>query len=215
MTFFDDHKYKEIEDLIAKKYRKSTIIVAISKNHTIESVKKAIFSGVRVFGENRVQEAYDKFYILKKAQSDLELHLTGPLQTNKVKKALDIFDVFQTLDREKLANEFHKYEPIIKNKRFFIQINIGKEKTKSGIFPEDASDFIDYCKNDLKINIIGLMCIPPNKINPEEFFLQMKKIAHSKNIKNLSMGMSNDYESAIKCGADYIRIGTALFGKRK
>ncbi len=215
MTFFDDQKYKEIKDLIAKKYRKSTIIVAVSKNHPIESVKKAIFSGVRVFGENRVQEAFDKFYILKKTQNDIELHLTGPLQTNKTKKALEIFDVFQTLDREKLANEFYKHEKIIKHKRFFIQINIGKEKTKSGIFPEDASDFIDYCKNDLKINIIGLMCIPPNKTHPEEFFLQMKEIACSKNIKNLSMGMSNDYEYAIKCGADYIRIGTALFGKRK
>jgi len=212
---FNTQKYKEINSLITNKYRKNTIIVAISKNHPLESVNEAIFAGVRIFGENRVKEAFDKFYNLKKEKKDIELHLTGPLQTNKVKKALEIFDVIQTLDREKLANELNKHQDVIKNKIFFIQVNIGKEKTKSGILPEDTCGFVDYCRHDLNINISGLMCIPPNDQNPEKYFLEMKKIASEKKVSLLSMGMSNDYEYAIKAGADYIRIGTALFGERK
>ena len=211
---FNIEKYKEIREKISKKYHKSTIIVAVSKNHPLESVKDAVLLGVRIFGENRVQEAFEKFSLLKQNHKDIELHLTGPLQTNKVKKALEIFDVFQTLDREKLANEFFKHKEAIKDKKFFIQINIGKEESKSGVFPEDASSFINYCKNDLQINVVGLMCIPPNEKNPEEYFLKMKQISVKNNIKLLSMGMSGDYEAAIKIGADYVRIGTALFGER-
>jgi len=211
---FNKEKYLEIKDIISNKYQKSCVIVAISKNHSMESVKEAISSNVRVFGENRVQEAFDKFYNLKKKHNDVELHLTGPLQTNKVKKALEIFDVIQTLDREKLAHEFIKHKELIKNKKFFIQLNVGKEKTKSGVLPEEATEFVDYCRNDLKINVVGLMCIPPFEKDPEPYFLEMKKIAGLAKIKLLSMGMSSDFEIAIKVGADYIRIGTALFGSR-
>jgi len=212
---FNSHKYREIKTFISDKYQKTVVIVAISKNHPYKSIQEAISFGVRVFGENRVQEAHEKFFGLKKEHKDIELHLTGALQTNKVKKALEIFDVFQTLDREKLAKEFYKFQEKIKEKKFFIQINIGKEKTKSGIWPEEAGDFIGYCKNDLKMNIVGLMCIPPYEKNPHEFFQNMKSIGKLNNVKLLSMGMSDDYEEAIKCGADFIRIGTALFGKRK
>ena len=180
----------------------------------IESVVEAVGFGVRIFGENRVQEAFQKFFEIKKNVLDLELHLTGPLQTNKVKRALEIFDVFQTLDREKLAKEFCKNQKSILNKKFFVQVNIGKEQTKSGIDPENSKEFIGYCKNDLNLNIVGLMCIPPNGQDPKPFFTHLKKIAKLSEVKLLSMGMSNDFEIAIECGADYVRVGTALFGKR-
>ena len=145
---------------------------------------------------------------------DLELHLTGPLQTNKVKNAIKIFDLFQTLDREKLANEFSKHVESIKNKVFFIQVNIGKEKNKSGIFPEEADDFIKYCMQDLKLNIAGLMCIPPINTNPTFYFKNLYNIAKGNNLIHLSMGMSGDYIDGLKCGASYIRVGTLLFGNR-
>ena len=214
---FNIKKYNEINDLIKKTLnnaKKRTKIVAISKYHTEQSVLEAIEAGVEIFGENRVQEAITKFSNLKKINNNLQLHLTGPLQTNKVKQALTIFDVFQTLDREKLANEFFKFKDICKNKYFFIQVNIGKESNKSGVYPEIANEFIEYCMGDLSLPIIGLMCIPPIKDDPEPHFRNLKKIAKQNNLIHLSMGMSSDYEKAILIGATYIRIGTALFGNR-
>ena len=189
-------------------------MVAVSKNHSVESIKTAINSGIRIFGENRVQEAEKKFTSLKSKFQNIELHLTGPLQTNKVKNAIKIFDLFQTLDREKLAKEFSKHTEFIKNKTFFIQVNIGGEKTKSGILPEIADDFIIYCRHDLKLNIAGLMCIPPINKNPKFYFKNLNDIAKRNNINHLSMGMSNDYIDGLKCGASYIRVGTLLFGNR-
>ena len=211
---FNSLNYQQILDNISKYANQKVKIVAVSKNHNIESIKKAINSGIRIFGENRVQEAERKFLNLKNIFQDLELHLTGPLQTNKVKSAIKIFDLFQTLDREKLANEFSKHNELIKNKVFFIQVNIGKEKTKSGILPEEADDFIGYCKKDLKLNIVGLMCIPPIDKNPKFYFKNLNDIAKRNKINHLSMGMSNDYVDGLKCGASYIRIGTLLFGSR-
>ena len=211
---FNQTTYKEINSFIEKNKQFHTKIVAISKNHSQKSVLEAIKSGVLVFGENRVQEATEKFFDLKQQNNSIELHLTGPLQTNKVKQSLEIFDIFQTLDREKLANEFSKYPEKINIKKFFIQINTGKETNKSGIFPESASEFIKYCTFDLRMPIVGLMCIPPINEKPKNHFLLLKKIGLENNIKNLSMGMSADYEEAVKCGASYIRVGTKLFGKR-
>ena len=147
--------------------------------------------------------------------SILNVQYADLLDEIEEKKALEIFDVIQTLDREKLAHELIKHKKLIKNKKFFIQLNVGKEKTKSGILPEEAIQFVNYCKNDLKINVVGLMCIPPFEKDPEPYFLEMKKIAGLAKIKLLSMGMSSDFEVAIKVGADYIRIGTALFGSRR
>ena len=144
----------------------------------------------------------------------MELHLTGPLQTNKVKDAVKLFDVFHTLDREKLAKEFFKLGEI-KNKKFFIQVNTGKEKTKSGIYLEELNQFINYCKIDLSLNIIGLMCIPPINDDPKKHFALLADNAKKNNLPHLSMGMSADYLDAIKLNATYIRIGTALFGERK
>lgn len=210
---FEIEKYKEIENFI-KKHGKLTKIIAISKNHPFEEVKKAISFGVKVFGENKVQEARSKFTKIKQDYKNIELHLTGPLQSNKVKIALEIFDVFQTLDREKLANTFNKHKILIKNKKFFIQINTGKESNKSGIFPENARNFISYCKNDLSLPVVGLMCIPPISDNPLDHFDLLKKISIESGIEYLSMGMSSDYEKAILAGATHIRVGTKIFGER-
>ena len=211
---FNKIKYSKIESFIKENSLGGAKIVAISKYHPAESIQEAINSGVRIFGENRVQEAINKYLKLKNIFTDIELHLTGPLQTNKVKSALQIFDVFQTLDREKLANEFFKYKEYFQEKKFFVQINTGKEVSKSGIYEESADEFIQYCLHDLKLPIVGLMCIPPSLDNPNAHFSLLRKIAAKNNLKQLSMGMSGDYKEAILAGATYIRVGTALFGSR-
>ena len=211
---FNFKKYQEIQGFI-RKYQKITKIVAISKNHPKESVIEALKHGVRIFGENRVQEAKTKFVELFQQYPNLELHFTGPLQTNKVKSALQIFQVFQTIDREKLANEFQKFPNLTKDKKFLIQVNTGKESSKSGVMPNETRDFIRYCVNELKLNIIGLMCMPPIAESPKLHFALLQKIAIENNINQLSMGMSNDYAEAVMLNATYIRLGTILFGKRK
>jgi len=210
---FNIKKFNEINDFL-KKTSNSAKIVAISKNHPQESVLEAINYGVRIFGENRVQEAKDKFQKIKKDKPEIELHLTGPLQSNKVKTAIPLFDVFHTLDREKIAKEFSKYKSSLENKKIFLQINIGKEKTKSGIFPEDAKDFLFFLKNEMKLSIYGLMCIPPAGENAEYYFNLLKQIANENGISNLSIGMSEDYMKALEFRPTYIRLGTILFGKR-
>ena len=199
---------KEIEDL-----GKKTKIVAVSKNHPREYVEEAIKYGVTLFGENRVQEAKTKFEELKQKHPSLELHLTGPLQTNKVKDAIRLFDVFHTLDREKLAREFLKHGDL-KNKKFFIQVNTGKEENKSGVTVEELRDFTSYCRNDLSLNVIGLMCIPPFDEDPNKHFALLQDEAKKNKLHELSMGMSSDYILAVKLNATYVRIGTALFGSR-
>ena len=210
---FDIDTYNKISQKI-EFLKKKTRIIAVSKNHPKKAVEIAISYGVKIFGENRVQEAYEKFEGLKKEKLNLELHLTGPLQTNKVKKATNLFDVFHTLDRERLAKEFFKVGGL-DNKKFFIQVNTGKEETKSGIYVEELSEFINYCKIDLSLNIIGLMCIPPVEDQPKKHFSILADEAKKNNLLYLSMGMSADYTDAIKLNASYIRIGTALFGERK
>ncbi|MBI04302.1 MAG: YggS family pyridoxal phosphate-dependent enzyme [Pelagibacteraceae bacterium] len=211
---FNFHKYTEIKEFIEKNGKK-TKIIAISKNHPKTAVSQALSHGIRVFGENRVQEAIDKFQDLKKNYSDIQIHLTGTLQTNKVKLALDWFDVFHTVDREKLVKEFLRYPDKLNGKDFFIQINTGLEGTKSGIDPDEAYDFINYCISEAKINVVGLMCIPPKDDDPLIHFGILEKIATKNNLKELSIGMSNDYKQAIMQNAKYIRLGTILFGERK
>ena len=211
---FNLPNYNKIESFIEKKSQNKVKIIAVSKYHSIESIQEAINSGLRIFGENRVQEAKSKYVKFKTIFKEIELHLTGPLQTNKVKRALQVFDVFQTLDREKLANEFYKYKESLQQKSFFIQINTGKEINKSGVYAESADEFIKYCLYDLNLPIIGLMCIPPLLENPGPHFSILRKIAAKNNLKQLSMGMSRDYEEAILGGATHVRVGTALFGSR-
>ena len=161
-----------------------------------------------------MQEALGKFAKLKETNKDIELHLTGPLQTNKVKKALKIFDVFQTLDRERLALEFSKNVDLIKNKKFFIQVNTGTEESKSGVYLSDVNEFIKFCQKDLELNIVGLMCIPPIKDDPEEHFIALNQLAKKNKLFQLSMGMSSDYKEGVLHGATCVRIGTTLFGDR-
>ena len=203
----------EILDFLKKNHKKSQII-AISKNHPRESVIQALNSGVRIFGENRVMEAKDKFLGLKTEYPQIELHLTGPLQSNKVKIAVNLFDVFHTLDREKIANEFSKYLNILKNKKIFVQVNTGEEKTKSGILPKDLKNFLNYCIYEKGLNIYGLMCIPPIDENPKTHFKLLQTMSKENNINELSIGMSSDYSDAIEFNPAYIRLGTILFGNR-
>jgi len=210
---FNSKKFNEINDFL-KKTNNSAKIVAISKNHPVQSVLEAINCGVHIFGENRVQEAQEKFEKIKLNNSKIELHLTGPLQTNKVKTAVTLFDVFHTLDREKVAREFSKYSEILINKKIFLQVNTGKEKTKSGIFPEDVTEFLFFLKDEMKLYIHGLMCIPPIDEDPTYHFSKLKNLANENKIDNLSIGMSDDYEKALKFDPTYIRLGTILFGKR-
>ena len=164
---FNLSKYKEIEKIIEKSGKK-TKIIAVSKNQSLEQVESAISNNVKIFGENRVQEAFTKFSQMQDKKKDIHLHLTGPLQTNKLKTAINIFHTFHTLDREKLIKEFGKYTDKIKNKEFFIQINTGKEETKSGVYPEDAEKFLKLCYFHGIKNIRGLMCIPPINDDPKK-----------------------------------------------
>ena len=211
---FDFTKYQEIQEIIKKSGRK-TKIVAISKNQTKDQVLEAISRKINIFGENRVQEASNKFTDLVFNEKNLELHLTGPLQTNKTKQALEIFNVFHTLDREKLLREFSKYPDKIKNKKFFIQVNTGKEDTKSGVYPENVKYFLDLCHSYGIENIEGLMCIPPIKEDPKKHFKLIQNISFDLGLEGLSIGMSSDYLEALEYNPTYIRLGTILFGKRK
>ena len=191
---------------------KGAEVIAVSKNHGTDAVRAAINAGQFLFGENRVQEAYSKFPEIKKEFTGVKLHLIGPLQTNKVKDALALFDVIQTLDREKLAKEFVKHGA---KQEMFIQVNIGREEQKAGIAPEETAAFYKFC-TDLGLNVVGLMCIPPADAEPSPFFKALIDIKNKINpALKLSMGMSGDYEGAASLGADFVRIGTAIFGERK
>jgi PLP dependent protein len=209
-SFEEYNKIRKNIDFLDKK----TEIVAVSKNHPLEDVEKAISCGLEIFGENRVQEAKFKFEEIKEKNKKIKLHLTGPLQTNKVNNALKLFDVFHTLDREKLLKELSKFPEIIKEKSFFVQLNTGKETTKSGIFPEDAKRFIELCKDYGVNNIEGLMCIPPINDNPKKHFQIIDELTKECGLDRPSIGMSSDYEHALLFDPKYIRIGTVLFGKR-
>ena len=191
-------------------------LVAVSKKQYDYNIDKAIECGQRVFGENRVQEALLRWQERIKTDNELELRLIGPLQTNKVKQSLELFNVIETIDREKLAKEIAKnFHKNVKTKSFYIQINTGNESQKSGLDPLQADTFIKYCINDLNLPIVGLMCIPPQDEEPSIHFLLLKKIASRNKLSELSMGMSNDYEEAIKFGATSVRIGSLFFGKRQ
>ena len=210
---FNIEKYQEILKNIEKAGKK-TKIIAISKNHPKQAVEEAISCGVNIFGENRVQEARLKFEELISQNKTLQLHLTGPLQTNKVKQALNLFNVFHTLDREKLLIELSKYPEKIKNKSFFIQVNTGKELSKSGIYPEDVNFFFNQCVAHGLNNILGLMCIPPINENPKKHFQIISDLSKEIGKNDTSIGMSSDYMEALSFNPTYIRLGTVLFGKR-
>jgi len=191
-------------------------LIAVSKKQEDYKINDALLCGQKFFGENRVQEAMQRWESRLKILNDLELRLIGPLQTNKVKQALKLFDVIETLDREKLAKEIkNNINDKIKTKSFYIQINTGDEIQKGGINVLEADNFINYCKNDLALPISGLMSIPPANEEPAMHFSLLKKIAYRNNLQKLSMGMSNDFEEAIKFGATSLRIGSMFFGERQ
>ncbi|MFP4098234.1 MAG: YggS family pyridoxal phosphate-dependent enzyme [Alphaproteobacteria bacterium] len=192
-------------------------LIAVSKHQTQENIQAALDSGQRLFGENRVQEAYKHWEEIKNNNTypDLKLHLIGPLQTNKVKEAVALFDVIETLDREKLARKLAgTMKEANKSLPCFIQVNTGEETQKAGITPQDLTDFLDFCQNECALNIIGLMCIPPIDDPAALHFALLRNLAQKHNLPELSMGMSNDYEDAIANGATYIRLGTSIFGQR-
>ena len=193
----------------------STKIIAVSKTFSENKIYPLIEYGHNDFGENKVQEAMDKWVEIKKKTKDLNLHMIGKLQTNKVKQAVKIFDYIHSVDSIKLAKKISdEQKKIEKNIKIFIQINIGEENQKSGVNLSDFEKLYDYCKNELKLDVIGLMCIPPNSDNPEKYFSQMFEIKKKFNLKDLSMGMSSDYLLAMKYGSTYVRIGSRIFGAR-
>ena len=208
-----------IEDLIRSKVNHQTEgklpkIIAVSKTFPIENILPLIEYGHLHYGENKVQEALDKWTEIKIKNININLHLIGRLQTNKVKFALKIFDYIHSLDSEKLANKIAD-EQVKQGKKpkIFIQVNIGNEDQKSGIPKEHLIDFYKFCKS-LNLDIVGTMCIPPNNENTKNYFSAMNKINKALNFKNLSMGMSKDYLDAIKNNATYVRIGSKIFGNR-
>jgi len=211
---FNISKYHEIYHYL-ENTKSITKIIAVTKNRPVVDIKEALNAGIEHFGETKVQEALMKFIRLKSVYLNLRLHMIGALQTNKVKRSLKIFDFFHSLDRENLANEFSKYPELTTDKYFFIQVNTGQEKQKSGIHPSLTSEFIHYCSNDLNLKVIGLMCLPPIDVDPKEHFLMLANLALKNNLKQLSIGMSDDYKIAIQCGATFIRIGSSFFGERK
>ena len=189
-------------------------IVAISKTFKIDHIYPLIDSGHTHFGENKVQEALEKWDLVKKNNQKIKLHMVGKLQTNKVKKALKIFDYIHSLDNIRLAEKISKEQENLKKKpKLFIQINIGKESQKSGIDSEKLFDFYQTCKS-MKLEIIGTMCLPPESKRSNIFFSEMKKLTEMLNLNELSMGMSNDYLNAIEYSTTYLRIGSKIFGLR-
>ena len=195
---------------------KTPKLVAVSKKQDNYKIDKALACGQKIFGENRVQEAITRWQKRLEANIELELRLIGPLQTNKVKQSLNFFDVIETIDREKIAIEIAKnFHNKVKTKSFYIQVNTGNEPQKSGVDPLQADTFINYCIKDLNLPVVGLMCIPPITEEPSMHFLLLRKIAYRNNLSELSMGMSSDYETAIKFGATSVRIGSLLFGERQ
>lgn len=199
----------------AKRSPASVELVAVSKTFDIDAVRPVVAAGQRVFGENRVQEAERKWPVLKSEFADVELHLIGPLQSNKTKEAVALFDVIHTIDREKIARAVA--EEISRQGRtlkLFVQVNTGEEPQKAGVMPREAKAFVEFCRGDLKLPIAGLMCIPPVDEEPAVHFAFLAKLAKDAGLQGLSMGMSSDFETAIAFGATHVRVGSAIFGER-
>jgi pyridoxal phosphate enzyme (YggS family) len=193
----------------------STTLIAVSKTFGADDIRPVIDAGQRVFGENRVQEAKTKWPVLKSEYPDLELHLIGPLQTNKVREVVDLFDAIHSLDRPKLAHALRA--ELDRNHRapiLFIQVNTGEELQKAGIAPRDAPAFIGFCREELRLPVQGLMCIPPADEAPAPHFALLAEIARAHDLSLLSTGMSADFETAIRFGATHVRVGSAIFGAR-
>jgi pyridoxal phosphate enzyme (YggS family) len=193
-------------------FSKKTTLIAVTKSQQLNKINLLIESNHFHFGENKVQEASLKWKCLISKNPKLQLHLIGKLQSNKAKDAFEIFHYIHVLDNEKLAQIFSKLENnSLKKIKYFIQVNVGNETQKNGISTNKLNEFVKYCVNDLKLNVIGLMCIPPIEGDPTQYFKRLAELAKENNLNELSMGMSNDYECAIKNGATFVRIGSKIF----
>ena len=199
----------------ADRAKGSVRLVVVSKTHDADSIRPVVEAGQRVFGENRVQEAQGKWPGLKEEYDGIELHLIGPLQSNKAEDAVALFDVIETIDREKIARAIAKeMEKQGRSPKLYVQVNTGGEEQKAGIAPEETVAFVTMCRDELGLSIEGLMCIPPVDENPGPHFALLAKLAGKCGVEKLSMGMSGDYEIAVAFGATEVRVGSAIFGAR-
>ena len=216
MSGLDDVRERlKVAAAMAGREASAVTLVAVSKTFGPEAITPVIAAGQRVFGENRVQEAKAKWPALKAAHPGLELHLVGPLQTNKVEEAVKLFDVIETIDREKLARAVAKEMARQGSRpRLFIQVNTGEEPQKAGIGPRETDALVELCRSELGLQIEGLMCVPPIEEEAALHFALLRKIAERNGLKALSMGMSSDFETAIAFGATHVRVGSAIFGER-
>ena len=203
--------FKVIKEELSKLQNKANLVV-VTKNMSFETILSIIKVGHLSFGENKVQEAKIKWSEFLKHNINIKLHLIGKLQSNKAKEAFSLFDFIHTLDNEKLAKIFTDLEKNSEKRiKYFIQVNIANEIQKNGIDPSLVKEFVNYCRNDLDLNIVGLMCIPPFDLDPSPFFKKMQELKSNNNLNELSMGMSSDYKKALNCGSTYLRIGSAIF----
>jgi len=190
-------------------------LIAVTKTHDEDAVRAAIAAGQTTFGENRVQEAKSKYPQLKAAHAAIDLHLIGPLQSNKAREAVALFDAIHTVDRDSIAEALaSEIKRAGRSPKLYVQVNTGEEEQKAGVAPQDALAFIAKCRETYALTISGLMCIPPADEEPSPHFALLVKLARDAGLKELSMGMSGDYETAIRLGATHIRVGTAIFGAR-
>lgn len=193
----------------------SVKLIAVSKTFDAEHIKPVLDAGHKMFGENRVQESQGKWPELKAEYEDVEVHLIGPLQSNKAADAVALFDVVHTVDRKKIAQALAKeMKEQGRSLRLFVQVNTGEEEQKAGIAPHEVVAFVEWCRTELSLSIEGLMCIPPFDENPGPHFALLRKLARQADVTQLSMGMSADFETAISFGASHVRVGSAIFGVR-
>ena len=202
-------------NIASAKPTQNVSIIAVSKTFPLEKIKPLIDYGHEHFGENKVQEAIAKWLEIKKKNDDVKLHMIGKLQSNKAKDAVKLFDYIHSLDSQKLADVLAKHQITLNKKlNYFIQVNIGNEIQKSGIPVGEVDQFYNYCKNEINLNILGLMVIPPNDNKPEKYFRSLNELNKSLALQELSMGMSADYIEAVKLGSTFIRVGSSIFGER-
>ena len=208
-------KNKVNEIIRQKQLKTNPKIIVVTKTFSLNQITPLIESGHIHFGENKIQEAESKWIGVKKQFSNLQLHMVGKLQTNKVKKAVKIFDYIHSLENAKLALKIFQHEKELNKKiKLFIQVNLADENQKSGILLNDLNNFYYYCTKELSLNVIGLMCLPPVESSSQEYFKILKNVAEKLDLKDLSMGMSSDFEEAIMHGSTYLRLGTIILGER-
>ena len=206
----------KINEIINRKQLKTKPeIVVVSKTFSLENIMPLLDYGHIHYGENKIQEAEDKWSEIKKNYKNLQLHMVGKLQTNKVKKAVKLFDYVHSLDSERLALKISQYQKELnKEVKLFIQVNLANEDQKSGLALNSLHHFYNYCVHELSLNIIGLMCLPPIEVNSDKYFRILKRSSEDLNLKELSMGMSTDFEDAVLNGSTFLRLGTLIMGKR-